>query len=88
MKKKYYIVIGIVYLAVVALAFFLKLEPLLFFLSIPWSIILTFFGFLLIHMFENFQFTYGEVLGALLNLLIFFKLTVFKSSYSNLENDE
>lgn len=79
--KKYYILVGVIYLTIVGLAFFLNIKPLLFFLSIPWSMVVAFLGFLLIHMFENFQFSYLHIVGALLNLLIFFKLTLFKADY-------
>lgn len=84
-KKNLYIVAAVVYFVVVGVAFFLGLETLLFFISVPWSMVITFFGFLLIHMFSHFSFLYADVAGAMLNLLIFLKLTLFKSKETDLE---
>lgn len=77
MKKNIGIIAGIAYLIIAVSAFFLNLETLLFFLSIPWSVIITFFGFLLIHMFDSFKFSNLEILGVLLNASIFFKFILF-----------
>lgn len=88
MKKKYSIVIGIFYLLIVGLAFFLNIKPLLFFLTIPWSLIFAFFSPLIGHMFEYSSSSYVLIWGALLNLLIFFKLALFNANYSDLDDPE
>lgn len=82
-KNYFYIFVGIIYLTTSIIAVVFDINPLLFFLSIPWSMIVSIFGFLLIHIFDNFSFTYVEFLGTLLNLVIFLKLTLFRSVISN-----
>lgn len=87
MRKKYlnyfYLIIGTIYLTIGILSFLLKIDFLLFLLSSPWSSIVAFFGFLLIHMFSNFPFDLINLFGVFLNFIIFLKITIFKTDSPN-----
>jgi hypothetical protein len=82
MKRKYsYILVGIVYLALTIWAALWDIRLLSFFLAVPWSLIFAVFSPLIGHMFGYSPFVYMQIVGALLNLLIFFKQTLLNQTH-------
>lgn len=80
MKARILIVsfLAILYGASVFLTFYLNISFLKFFLALPWSIVITMLGFLLIHIFSGDVLDYGFLIGALLNLVLFLWLFLLK----------
>jgi hypothetical protein len=70
--------LAILYGASAAISFYLELFALQFCLALPWSIIITMLGFLLIHMFSSDALDYGLLIGAFLNLVFFLWIFLFK----------
>jgi len=70
--------LAILYSAFIIISFYLEITFLQFCLALPWSIIITILGFLLIHMFSGDVLDYGMLIGALLNLVLFLWLFLFK----------
>jgi hypothetical protein len=65
-----------IYLGTALTAFFLKIDFLLFFLSIPWSMLITMFGFLIIHTSSDgiFIMNLGMLFGTIVNSILFLKI--------------
>jgi hypothetical protein len=76
-KRGIWAVIALIYFASALTAYFLQIDFILFFLTIPWSLIITMLGMLLIHMFSYDLSSYFLV-GALLNVLILIKIAVLR----------
>ena len=79
-----YGLLGLTYLLAVIAAYFLNVDFILFCLALPWSMIVAFLSPLLGHMFGGNSLNAGLLLGALLNFIIFLKITV--SRYFNFDD--
>lgn len=67
----------VIYLGLVLIAFFLKIDSLLFFLAIPWSMPLAIISNLVFHMFSDGELILklGMLIGTIFNSLIFLKIS-------------
>ena len=79
-----YGLLGLTYLLAVIVAYFLNVDFVLFFLTLPWSMIIAFLSPLLGHMFGGNSLNASLVVGALLNFIIFLKITF--SHYSDFDD--
>jgi hypothetical protein len=80
MKARILIVsfLAVLYGASIFISFYLDISFLKFLLALPWSMVIAMLGFLLIHMFSGNVLDYGLFIGALLNLVLFLWLFLFK----------
>jgi hypothetical protein len=69
--------LAVLYGSAVITSFYLKIVSLLFFLALPWSVIVTILSFFLVHMFGD-VLDYWLLSGTILNLVIFLWLFLFK----------
>ena len=76
-KRSIWGIVALIYFVSILIAYFFKINFLLFSLAVPWSFIITILGMLLIHMFSYDLNSYMFV-GALLNVVILLKVTVFR----------
>ena len=73
-------IFAVLYAGTVLGAFILKVDFLLFFLTVPWSVLVSFLSPLLGHMFGAGSLDASLLVGALLNLAIFMRLTIRSSN--------
>jgi hypothetical protein len=69
MRKVIWSIAALLYAGLVAISYILKIDLLLFFLTVPWSGIVTIFGMLLIHMFP-YDLNEYSLVGAAINFVI------------------
>lgn len=79
MKKTILIVSAILYSSVAAIAYLLNHDELLFYLAVPWSLIVVVLSPVLIHGFGPSAMLNSVAMGCVLNLFVFFRLTLIDS---------
>ena len=83
MRKVIWSTVALLYAALVTVSYVLQINLLLFFLTIPWSCIVSFFAMLLVHMF-SYQLNDYLLVGAVINFGLIVRAAIEDAHMTNI----